>query len=151
MTSPADPIPRRPVSVLVVVYATDGQVLLLKRRKPFVFWQSVTGSLWPDEEHADAARRELLEETGIDAGEGLAYDGISRVFVIDPRWRDRYPTGIVENVEFEWRLELPSTCAVKLEVREHTEYEWVPIDEAIERVWSWTNREALEGIALALQ
>jgi len=151
MSSRTEHPPRRPVSVLVVVYSSDGQVLLLKRCRPFVFWQSVTGSLLAGEAHDEAARRELFEETGIDAGAGLVYDGISRVFVIDPRWRHRYPAGVVENVEFEWRLELESTCAVQLEVKEHTQYEWVPIDKAVERVWSWTNREALEGIALTLQ
>ena len=27
---------------------------------------------------------------------------------------------------------------------EHSEWRWVPVSEAIERVWSWTNRDALE-------
>ena len=36
---------RRPESVLVVVHAADGQVLILRRSQPFDFWQSVTGSL----------------------------------------------------------------------------------------------------------
>ena len=54
---------RRPVSVLVVVFTDAGEVLLLRRAKPFDFWQSITGSLHADESHAQAARRELLEET----------------------------------------------------------------------------------------
>ena len=66
---------RRPVSVLVVVYSNDGQALALHRQSPFAFWQSVTGSLQPGETHADAARRELLEETGLsDEGE-LSFSG----------------------------------------------------------------------------
>ena len=36
---------KRPVSVLVIVYSQDGKVLLLRRKQPDDFWQSVTGSL----------------------------------------------------------------------------------------------------------
>ncbi|MEO0998841.1 MAG: hypothetical protein AAFX58_15095, partial [Pseudomonadota bacterium] len=64
----------------------------------------------------------------------------------DPRWRDRYEPGVVENAEFEWRLELPERCDIHLADDEHDDYVWVPVDEAIERVWSWTNREALRAL-----
>ena len=53
---------RRPLSVLVAVYSADGHALLLRRSSPFDFWQSVTGSLDSGETHADAARREVIEE-----------------------------------------------------------------------------------------
>ncbi len=92
---------RRPESVLVVVYSRDGYALLLRRSKPFDFWQSVTGGLDPGERHADAAARELEEETGL-SGEGrLSFSGVARRFTIDPRWRERYAPGVVENVEYE--------------------------------------------------
>ena len=134
---------RRPVSVLVVVYTDDAEVLLLRRSQPFDFWQSVTGSLQNSETHADAAARELREETGFtDEGE-LSYSDVSRHFDIDPRWRDRFPPGVVENEEFEWRYRLPAVMGVELNEDEHAEYRWLEVDEAIETVWSWTNREAL--------
>lgn len=141
---------RRPVSVLVVVYADDGQVLLLRRCRPFDFWQSVTGSLKDDESHADAAARELLEETGFTNEGVLRYSGISRQFVIDPRWRDRFSPGVTENDEFEWRYRLPRPEKISVNAAEHSEYRWLPIDEAIETVWSWTNREALEVLKAEL-
>lgn len=134
---------RRPVSVLVLVYASDGSILLLRRSRPFDFWQSVTGSLQRDETHADAAVRELAEETGF-SGEGrLTFSGNSRVFTIDPRWRERYAPGVTENVEFEWHYRLPARRDIALDTSEHSEYQWLPLDRAIEAVWSWTNREAL--------
>lgn len=142
---------RLPISVLVVVYSSDGQVLLLNRSKPFDFWQSITGSLKDGEHHSDAARRELHEETGLDAGDKLVYTGVSRVFVIDPRWRNRFRPGVVENVEFEWRLELDAPVDIVLDSAEHSNYEWVALPAATDRVWSWTNREALEDLALTLQ
>jgi dATP pyrophosphohydrolase len=136
---------RRPESVLVVVYTRDRQVLLLRRIAPFDFWQSVTGSLDPDEGALAAARRELLEETGLRA-DRLADPGIERTFEIDPRWLDRYPDGITENLEHEFRLELDSPCDIRIDPTEHSEWRWVPVEEAIDLVWSWTNKEALKSL-----
>lgn len=120
--------------------------MLLRRRSPFDFWQSVTGSLRDGEVQGDAARRELKEETGLDTEGVLTNTGVSRRFTIDPRWRDRYPQGVTENTEYEWRYRLPATRDVKLNPEEHSEYCWLPIDRAIQKVWSWTNREALEDL-----
>ncbi len=138
---------RRPESVLVVVCSDDGQALLLRRRKPFEFWQSVTGSLLPGETHAAAARRELLEETGLAAEGRLHYTGVSRQFVIDPRWRRRFAPGVVENVEFEWHYRLPEITDVAVQ-EEHSACRWVPLAEAADAVWSWTNRDALWNLAI---
>ncbi len=137
---------RRPVSVLVVVHSDDGQILLLKRLQPFEFWQSVTGCLEPGESHVDAAARELFEETGLtDEGE-LGYAGISRQFAIDSRWVNRFPPGAVENVEFEWRYRLPEPVKITISDDEHSEFVWLPLDEATEKVWAWTNRDALVNL-----
>ncbi len=55
-----------PESVLVVIYTSAKDVLLIRRTDSGT-WQSVTGSKdHPDESWADTARREVLEETGID-------------------------------------------------------------------------------------
>lgn len=134
---------RRPVSVLVLVHTNAGRALLLRRIEPFDFWQSITGSLQGDENHAEAAARELLEETGLSDQGVLAYSGVSRQFVIDPRWRHRFAPGVVENIEFEWRYLLPGVVDITLSPAEHSEYCWLPFKEAAEKVWSWTNRDAL--------
>jgi len=136
-------IARRPVSVLVVVHTDGAQVLLLRRRQPFEFWQSVTGSLMENESHAEAAARELQEETGFTDDGELSYSEVSRHFEIDARWRDRFEPGVVENEEFEWRYRLTNIKGVELNTDEHSEYLWLHVDEAIEAVWSWTNRDAL--------
>lgn len=137
---------RRPVSVLIVVHSDDARVLLLRRAQPFDFWQSVTGSLLQGESHADAARRELFEETGLRDEGILEYTGISRQFVIDPRWRDRFGPGIVENVEFEWRYRVPQPVDIQIDPDEHTKYRWLALTEAVDAVWSWTNRVALRSL-----
>ena len=139
---------RRPESVLVVVATRDGQVLLLRRSAPFDFWQSVTGSLDPGECHAAAARRELFEETGLTDEGRLEYSGVARRFTIDPRWRDRYAPGIVENVEYGWHYLLDDTCPIRLSADEHSDYSWLPRRQALATVWSWTNREAIEALTI---
>jgi len=137
---------RRPVSVLVVVHTDDGLALLLRRAKPFDFWQSITGSLRDDETHAEAAARELAEETGLTDEGVFEYTGVSRQFLIDPRWRHRFAPGVVENIEFEWRYRLPGATPITLDADEHSEHQWLPLAEAAERVWSWTNRDALKSL-----
>lgn len=142
---------RIPESVLVIVYTDDADVLLLKRSAPFEFWQSVTGSLEIDEAAGETARRELFEETGL-ANEGRLYDtDRRRKFIIDPRWRGRYAPGVTENTEHEWHFRLPASCDVQLDVAEHSECQWVPIGEAINRVWSWTNTDALRILQAELR
>ena len=133
---------RRPESVLVVVHAGES-VLLLRRKPPFDFWQSVTGSLEPSESAPQAAARELREETGIDASGELIDTGRQRWFDIDPRWRDRFEPGVTRNLEHEFRLTLDEPVAIALDDAEHSASEWLPLDDAIERVWSHTNRAAL--------
>ncbi len=140
-------MPRRPVSVLVTVCTRDGQALILRRQQPFDFWQSVTGSLQPGETHAEAARRELFEETGLRDQGTLEYTGVSRQFLIDARWRHKFVPGAAENVEFEWRFTVDSPVAITLNPEEHSEAEWVSLSDAASRVWSWTNQAALLSIA----
>jgi len=136
--------------VLVVVHTADADILLLRRRAPFEFWQSVTGSLERNESAAAAARRELLEETGLsDEGE-LVATGVTRSFTIDPRWRDRYPAGVSENTEHEWRYRLPARRDIAIDAAEHSAYRWVPLAEAASMVWSATNRQALLDLAASL-
>lgn len=138
---------KRPDSVLVVVYTTGLDVLLIRRREPADFWQSVTGSLEWDELPADAAVRELQEETGIVAE--VADHGVSRCFPILPAWRRRYAPEVTENCEHEFSVQLPERCEVILDPAEHTEYLWLPVREAIAKVSSRTNRAALQAILAA--
>ena len=118
----------------------------MRRRSPFEFWQSVTGSLDAGEKQVDAARRELMEETGLKDEGDLVDTGVSRQFTIDPRWRDRYPPGVTENTEYEWRYRLTAAVEIQIDQDEHSAYRWMPIDAAIDAVWSWTNKEALKEL-----
>ena len=136
---------RRPESVLVVVYTPALECLLLERVTPAGFWQSVTGTLGWNETAADAAAREVREETGL-TPTGLRDSGRSQAFPILPAWRKRFAPDVKENLEHVWYLETPEPVAVTLNPAEHTAYEWLPLDAALARVSSWTNRAALERL-----
>ena len=133
---------KRPESVLIVVHALDGQVLLLRRREPPDFWQSVTGSLEWGGLPESAARRELYEETGLDAT-GLVDCQVAYRFPIHTVWRHRYAPDVRENLEHVFLLPLPAPVPVRLEPREHTEYCWLPGAEAAARCFSWSNARVI--------
>jgi dihydroneopterin triphosphate diphosphatase len=135
---------KRPESVLIVVYTTAGDVLLLRRVWPTDFWQSVTGSLrWNETDPLVTARRELAEETGLRGALPIVDCGWTRRFPIKPEWRARYGPGVSENLEHVFRLELPEPWPIVLSPREHGEYVWLPRDRAAELTASWTNRDAI--------
>jgi dATP pyrophosphohydrolase len=71
---------------------------------------------------------------------------VQRVFPILPAWRARYSPDVDSNTEHLWYLEVPEVCAVRFEPAEHVAYLWLPVDAAIEKVASWTNREALQRL-----
>ena len=159
---------KRPESVLVVVHTPRLECLLLERVEPQGFWQSVTGTLRWGETLARAAVREVREETGLVCAPPLAQatrahgtravpaverplptlteTKISHRFRILPEWRHRYAPGVTENLEHLLYLQLPATCEPTVNAEEHVTYRWMGLEEAIDKVSSWTNRQALERL-----
>ena len=136
--------PKIPISTLVVIHPPDLKVLLLERADHPGFWQSVTGSQHEGEALADTAIREVGEETGIDARRfRLEAWNLSNVYEIYPVWRHRYAPGVTHNTEHVFGLEVPGEMPVALAPREHLSSQWLPWDEAADRVFSWSNRKAI--------
>ena len=137
---------KRPESVLIVVHTRDGRVLLLRRRDPADWWQSVTGSLEPGETTLHAAQRELREETGLAADADLEDAGIiNRFEIIDP-WRAEYAAGVAHNTEHVFRLALAAVSEVSLAPDEHSASVWLPRAAALERATSATDRAAIAAL-----
>jgi dihydroneopterin triphosphate diphosphatase len=138
-----DPTHRRPESVLIVIYTDGGEFLLLERRRPPGFWQSVTGSLEWGEFADNAARREVVEETGITQGV-LVNLQWTQVYEILPSFGKVYAPGITRNLEHAFSLRLPSRVPVTLS--EHVQFRWASALEAIDTVSSSTNRAVIEQL-----
>ena len=133
-----------PVSTLVVIHTPALEVLLLERADHPGFWQSVTGSQHEGEALRDTAIREVGEETGIDARKyPLEAWNLQNVFEIYPVWRHRFAPGVTHNTEHVFGLEVPGKLPVRVAPREHLAAQWLPWDEAAERVFSWSNRKAI--------
>lgn len=134
-----------PQSVLVVVHTAGLDVLLVNRADAPGFWQSVTGSRdREDEALAATAAREVFEETGIDARDGVLRDwGLENVYEIYPRWRHRYAPHVTHNTEHVFGLQVAAGTAVRLDPREHTAFMWLPWREAADACFSPSNAEAI--------
>ena len=139
-----------PVSVLVVAHTAALDVLLLQRAARPGFWQSVTGSLdRPDEPPADAALRELREETGIRARQqDLRRWNLAYTFEIFPQWRHRFVPGTTHNTEHVFSVALAGCVPVRLAAAEHTASLWLPWEDAAAKCFSWSNRDAIRILGL---
>jgi dihydroneopterin triphosphate diphosphatase len=138
---------RRPESVLIVIYTADGEYLLLERRRPAGYWQSVTGSLEWGELADAAARREVIEETGITQGV-LVNLQWTQVYEIMPAFGKVYAPGISLNLEHAFSLRLSQRVPVTLSESEHVQFRWATALDALETVSSITNRNVISELHL---
>jgi dihydroneopterin triphosphate diphosphatase len=135
-----------PRSVLVVIHTPDLEVLLIERADKPGAWQSVTGSLdAEDEVLEDTARREVLEETGIQGGHLQNWQQ-ENLYEIYPVWRHRYAPGVTQNREHVFGLLLQGRVGVTLSPREHLTHVWLPWAEAADRCFSPSNAQAIRQL-----
>jgi len=136
-----------PESVLVVVHTAALEVLLLERAANPGFWQSVTGSREPDDADLEAtARRELREETGLTAGT-LTDWRVKNRYEIWPQWRARYAPDVTHNTEHVFGFRVPQITVATLDPAEHTAQLWLPWQQAMDKVFSPSNRDAIRQLA----
>jgi len=141
-----------PVSVLVVVHTQDLQVLLLERADHPGFWQSVTGSQNEGETLAQTAAREVYEETGLDVASHRLTDWHKQnQYEIYKRWRHRYAPGVTQNTEHVFSLLVPEPQPITLSPREHLRYEWLGWRAAADKMFSWSNAEAIRELPQRLE
>lgn len=136
---------KRPESVLVVLYDQCHRVLLLQREDDPDFWQSVTGTIETGEQPLQTAYREVAEETGLylDIGQQTIVDRRqTNQYKIRSRWLYRYPPGTLYNTEHVFTAQVSSDIALTL--TEHLAYEWAPKATALARLWSPSNRAAVD-------
>lgn len=136
---------KRPESVLVLIYTRAGEVLLLERRQPAGYWQSVTGSLEWGESPEAAAARELMEETGIN-DIAVRDCQLRHTFEIHPAWKHRYHPANCINLERVFAARIDLRCRIELDSREHVAFHWLPWRLAVQCATSWTDRIAIQRV-----
>jgi lipoyl(octanoyl) transferase len=133
-------IDRKTVSVSVVRSRRVGMETLLLRRRPDRggFWQPVTGTREPGESAEACARREVLEETGIEASvRSLDY---VHAFTYGPPRTDGRPMLFEETAFY---AQVVGETPVRLDANEHEDHAWVTLSEALARVPFAGLRESL--------
>ncbi|HEY6897726.1 MAG TPA: dihydroneopterin triphosphate diphosphatase [Rhodocyclaceae bacterium] len=138
-----------PVSVLVVIHTPALDCLLLERARHPGLWQSVTGSMEPDETLLDTAVREVAEETGLHLP-AAAF----RPWNLANNFRitltpERFAPGTTHNREHVFTLCLPEALPVTLAPDEHLNWRWLPWRQAAAACFSWSNRDAILMLGLA--
>ena len=131
-----------PISVLVIIYTKNKDILLLKKNNDKDMWQSVTGSLNENEKPIDAAKREVFEETGL-TSDKIFDCNKQYIFEIYEMWRHKYEDGVTHNTEHVFLLELEEKVDIIIDKNEHLQYEWLSRVKAAEKVFSHTNRQAI--------
>ena len=131
-----------PISVLVIIYTKNKDILLLKKNNDKDMWQSVTGSLNENEKPIDAAKREVFEETGL-TSDKIFDCNKQNIFEIYEMWRHKYEDGVTHNTEHVFLLELEEKIDIVIDKSEHLQYEWLSRVKAAEKVFSHTNRQAI--------
>ena len=137
---------RLPIVVEAIIFRRKSdtvEYLLLKRlpdRNGFWHWQPVTGGLEERETRTEALRREIKEETGIK----------NLIRVIEDLYYFEFSNPNL-NQEYVYGVEVSSTEEVVLDGREHSEYRWCGIKDALQLLYSKENKEALEKLNKILE
>jgi len=131
-----------PISVLVLIYTKNKDILILKKNNGKDMWQSVTGSINDGESVDDAAKREVYEETGLNA-DNIINCNKQYIFEIYEMWRYKYDDNVTHNTEHVFLLELDERKDIIIDKEEHVSYEWTSRVKAAEKVFSHTNRQAI--------
>lgn len=141
---------KKPESVLVVIFTTQQEFLLMERADYPTFWQSVTGSMENNETPKETAIREVFEETNLDILSSAKHFKLidchkKNNYEIFPQFRHKYPPNTIFNTEHVFMLEINHELKqhVRISPNEHLNFDWFSYQDAILKAFSPSNRQAL--------
>ena len=135
---------RAPFQILALPYRKAGSQLMfcVFHRADHNQWQFISGGGEDNETPAEAARREVFEESGVRVKNLIALTSQSfiPVSIFSQEHRANWPKGtfVVPEYCFGFACEGEITLS-----HEHTQYVWLPYDEAANRLAWDSNRTAL--------
>ena len=135
---------RAAFQILAIPYrlAEGGPLYGVFRRRDCHQWQFIAGGGEGAETPAQAAKREVREETGLESDRWIALQSLSYlpVTVISPAERRHWDRHIYVIPEFTFGFQ----CRQQIRLSdEHTEYLWLPYGQALEKLKWDSNRTAL--------
>ena len=135
---------RLPQEVFVFVRRDDEFLVLHRSPEQGAYWHCVAGALEPGESFAEAAARELREETGLVA---VPVD-LRRSYQYDIEgWEPHFRPGADRVVVECFLVEAPAGWEPALDW-EHDAYRWCPGDEAAALLYWPEAREVLRELAV---
>lgn len=136
---------RAPFQVLIVPFrhSDEGLLFAVFNRRKAQYWQAVAGGGEDDETYEEAARREAWEETGL-TGERrwISLDTVSSVRVTHFSDHIRWDPNLHVIPEYSFGVEVLPSEDIQLS-DEHSEYRWLPMEEACALVRYDSNRTAI--------
>ncbi len=135
---------------IVVVVRRQGELLVMRRAPERLgYWSLVAGGLEPDESPREAAQRELLEETALQAEVRQLPIALSYSLLDDPpAIRARYSPGIERVTVHAFVTDAPDGWEPTLDA-EHDLYRWCALERGVELMAYETARDALRAGAAA--
>jgi len=134
---------RLPIQVEAIIFRRNGNVIeyLLLKRLPERngFWQPVTGGVEEGETRDEALQREIMEETGVR----------NIVAVIEDLYHFEFSDPNL-NQEYVYGVEVSSSEEIVLDPKEHSEYRWCSLQEALQLLHWKENKEALRKLNTTL-
>lgn len=118
---------RLPREVLVVV-CRGGDVLVV-HRSPDAYWHAIAGGVEEGETDAEAARRELEEETGLVADPGRVLHRFAYPLAEEPHRRSEFPSGTDAIAVSCFLVDAPAGWEPRLN-HEHDDHRWCSPAEA---------------------
>ena len=144
---PKDPTPRRnmraPFQILAIPYSPHPMPrFCVLQRADSGQWQFVAGGGEDNETPAEAATREIAEETQVRAANLLRLDSICSIpaSIISEHCRAHWPSDTYVIPEYAFAFE----CLTEIRIsNEHTTFEWLDYDTAMARLTWDSNKTAL--------
>jgi len=128
----------------VAVFVRRGDQLLICHRVAEDYWHIIAGALEPGESHAEAAKRELREETGLVADpEPL---GLTQRYALAEAMRPLYSNDAREVVVENFVVEAPAGWEPILN-EEHDGYRWASLAVAADQMYWVETRETIAMLA----
>ena len=127
----------------VAVFVHRGDQLLVLHRAQENYWHVVAGALEQGETYADAAARELQEETGLVARPTDMH--LEQTYAITARERPLYPPGTSGVVIANFHVEAPAGWEPRLN-EEHDRHAWADFAVARELMKWLETQEAIDAL-----